>query len=54
MEEISLPIEEIAERVIPQLEEITCENLNSDVNAKDGMIILFLLLLISNKMQGVP
>lgn len=54
MEEISLPIEEIAERVIPQLEEITRENLNSDVNAKDGMIILFLLLLISNKMQGVP
>jgi len=54
MEEITLPIESIAESVIPQLDEITRESLSSDINAKDGMVILFLLLLISNKMQGVP
>lgn len=53
LEEISLPIESIAERVIPQLDEITRENLDENINAKDGVIILFLLLLISNKMQGV-
>lgn len=54
LEEMSLPIESIAERVIPQLDEITRENLDENINAKDGVIILFLLLLISNKMQGVP
>lgn len=53
LEEISLPIESIAERVIPQLDEIICENLDDNINAKDGVIILFLLLLISNKMRGV-
>lgn len=54
MEEMQLPLESVAERVIPQLEEITRENLDSEINAKDAIIILFLLLLISNKMQGVP
>lgn len=53
MQQVSLPIESIAQRVIPQLEEITRENLNSNMSAKDGIIILFLLLLISNKMRGV-
>ena len=54
MEEMRLPLESVAERVIPQLEEITRENLDAEINAKDGIIILFLLLLISSKMQGVP
>lgn len=41
LEEMSLPIESIAERVIPQLDEITRENLDENINAKDGVIILF-------------
>ena len=53
MEQMHLPLERIADRVIPQLEEITRENLGEQMDAKDGIIILFLLLLISNKMQGV-
>ncbi len=53
IEKITLPVESIAKRVIPQLEEITREDLNEEINAKDGIIILFLLILISNKMQGV-
>ncbi len=53
LEKMKLPLESIAERVIPQLEEITRESFGSVTNAKDGIIILFLLLLISNKMQGV-
>lgn len=52
LEEIELPIESIAEKVIPQLDEITCEHWDKNANAKDGVMILFLLLLISNKMRG--
>lgn len=54
MEAMQFPLESIAEKSIPQLEEITREDLDTDINAKDGIIILFLLLLISNKMQGIP
>jgi len=53
IENIVLPIEKIANRVIPQLEEITRENLNKDdIKGKEGIIILFLLLMISEKMRG--
>ncbi len=51
LEKISLPVELIANNIIPQLDEITRENLTS-VNGIDGIIMLFLLLLISRKMQG--
>lgn len=54
LEKMTIPINEIAKRVIWQLDEITQTDLSSDtISAKDGIIILFLLLLISNKMQGV-
>lgn len=53
MEGMKLPLEQIANKIIPQMEEISKEDLCSDINAKDGMIILFLLLIISNKMQEV-
>ncbi len=53
MERQNLPVEKIAEDVIPQLDELTRENLSSEINIKDGVIILFLLLVISNKMQGI-
>lgn len=53
MERMHLPVEKIAERIIPQLEEITREDLNcEEINGKDGVVILFLLLMISSKMQG--
>lgn len=52
LENADIPIETIAERIVPQLEEITRENLNDCDNAKDGIIMLFLLLSISSKMQG--
>lgn len=52
LENMIIPVQRIAERVVPQLEEITRENLDENINAKDAVIILFLLLLISNKMQG--
>jgi uridine kinase len=51
LERMSLPVEKIAEQVIPQLEEITREEFSADLNAKEGIIILFLLLVISNKMK---
>jgi hypothetical protein len=53
LENIILPVERMAQNVIPQLEEITREKFSDDINGKDGIIILVLLLLISNKMQGV-
>jgi uridine kinase len=53
LEKVILPVEKIAENVIPQLEEITREEFSTDINGKDGIIILFMLLLISNKMQEV-
>ena len=46
-------LESIAEKVIPQLEEITRERFDNPISFKDGLIILFLLLLISNKMKGI-
>lgn len=48
-----IDVEAIAERVIPQLEEITRERLDNIDDAVDGIVVLFLLLLISNKMQGL-
>ncbi len=52
LEKIQLPVDDIARRTIVQLEELTREEWDKSVNAKDGIIILFLLLLISSKMQG--
>ncbi len=51
LEKVDIPLEEIADKIVPQLEEITREKLDAD-NAKDGIIVLFLLLLISCKMRG--
>lgn len=51
LESTDIPVEEIADRVIPQLEEITRENLDGH-NGKDGILKLFILLLISSKMRG--
>ena len=51
LEECVLPVEEIAKRTIPHLDELTRENLDKD-NAKDGILMLFLLLIVSSKMQG--
>lgn len=48
---VHMPIQNIAERIIPQLEEITREKLDAD-SGKDGVVLLFLLLLISCKMRG--
>lgn len=50
---VHLPIEIIAEKIIPQLESITRENLSGHINGLDGVLILFILLMISSKMQGV-
>ena len=52
LEKVCIPVETIAERIVPQLEEITRENLNEHNKGSDGIIMLFLLLLISSKMQG--
>ncbi len=52
LEQIPVPVEKIANKVIPQLDEITREDLDTVTNGTDGVVILFLLLLISNKMQG--
>ena len=51
LEKVDIPLEEIVDKIVPQLEEITREKLDAD-NAKDGIIVLFLLLLISCKMRG--
>ncbi len=48
-----IQVEEIADRIVPQLEEITRENLSMLDNTLDGVLTLFVLLIISNKMQGV-
>lgn len=53
LEEMDLPVEEIAYRVIPQIEEITRENFKNIRNGKDAVLALFFLLSISSKMQGV-
>ena len=53
LEQMKLPVEKIANSIIPQLDEITRENLDKDYpNGKDAVIILFLLLMISGKMKG--
>ena len=51
LEECVLPVEEIARKTIPHLDELTRENLDK-ANAKDGILMLFLLLIVSAKMQG--
>ncbi len=51
LEEQILPLDQIAQRIIPQLEEITRENFK-DCNGKDSVLMLFLLLLICEKMRG--
>lgn len=51
LENMYVPVQEIANHIIPQLDEITREDLTEIVNGKDGVVALFLLLLISNKMQ---
>lgn len=53
LEKMYIPVEKIAAHVIPQLDEITREDLTDIDNGKDGVVALFLLLLISNKMRGV-
>lgn len=50
---VCLPIEIIAEKIIPQLESITRENLSGQINGLDGVLILFILLMINSKIQGV-
>lgn len=52
LEKRHIPVQEIANHIIPQLDEITREDLTEIKNGKDGVVALFLLLLISNKMQG--
>lgn len=52
LEKMYIPVQEIANRIIPQLDEITREDLTKIGNGKDGVVALFLLLLISYKMQG--
>lgn len=52
IERMYIPIDEIAEKIIPQLDELTSELLGNKINAKDAIIILVLLLMISDKMQG--
>ena len=53
LERMKLPVEKIANSIIPQLDEITRENLDKDdPNGKDAVVILFLLLMISSKMKG--
>ncbi len=49
---IVIPFEVIAERVIPQLDEVTRENLDQLGDLLDGILMLFLLMIISTKMQG--
>lgn len=51
LESTQIPLEDIALKVIPQLDEITRENLGKQ-NGKDGILKLLLLILISNKMRG--
>lgn len=50
LEQAKLDINELAERTIPQLEEITRQRLS--INMQDGVKELFLLLVISEKMRG--
>lgn len=51
LENSTLPIEAIAGRVIPGLEEITPESLDSR-DVVDGILKLFVLLLVSDKLRG--
>ena len=50
LENIKIPIEAL-DKIIPQLEEITRECFN-EMNGVDGVLELFMLLLISSKMRG--
>lgn len=52
LEKMRIPVQQIADHIIPQLDEITREDLTDIINGKDGVVALFLLLLISNKMRG--
>ena len=51
LENSPLPVEAIAGRVIPGLGEITSESLDSQ-DAVDGILKLFVLLLVSDKLRG--
>ena len=51
LEKMIIPVEKIASRIVPQLDQITREDLTDVSNGKDGVVMLFLLLLMSNKMQ---
>lgn len=51
LEEFVLPVEEIARKTIPHLDELTRENFENN-NAKDGILMLFFLLIISDKILG--
>ncbi len=52
LENMYLPIEKIAKIIVPQLDEITRENLDiNHFSGKDSILTLFLLLLISTKMK---
>lgn len=53
IERIRLPLERISNKIFPQLEEITRENFETDIEGKDGIIMLFFLLMLSNKMRGI-
>lgn len=52
LEQMQLPVERIAQSIIPQIDEISGESFGDGINAKDGVVMLFLLLLLSTKMQG--
>ena len=51
LQHVKIPIEEIADRIIPQLEEITRESFTNR-NGVDDILNLFTLVLISGKMKG--
>lgn len=51
LEYVNIPVEKVAEQIIPQLEEITRESFDEQ-NGLDGILKLFMLLLISSKMKG--
>ena len=53
LEKMQIPVDKIAEKVVPRLEEISNEKLEYD-NAKDGILVLLMFLMISEKMQNGP
>ena len=51
LEKVDIPVEKIANRIIPQLEEVTREDLDIR-EGKEGILTLFFLLMVSKKMEG--